>query len=86
MRFNGDEGLGIAVVVDIFLEVIRRNFLAADFAGAVLAAHRLVLHILAGNGFERPENFHLLVAHRFCFELRGRFHGYQAEELEQVVL
>ncbi|MNT94668.1 hypothetical protein D3C72_2364070 [compost metagenome] len=56
--------------------------MAADLAGAVLAAHRLVAHVLPGDGFQRLEDLHLLVAHRLGVEAYRRFHRHQAEQLQ----
>ncbi len=86
LHLQGDEGLGVAVVIDVLLEVVGRHFLAADLAGAVLAAHGLVLHIEPGDGLERFEDLHLLVAHRLGVETHRRLHRHQAEQLQQVVL
>ncbi|MNQ73243.1 hypothetical protein D3C85_879700 [compost metagenome] len=60
--------------------------MAADLAGAVLAAHCLVAHVLSGDGFQCLEDLHLLVAHGFGVEAYRRFHRHQAEQLQQVVL
>ncbi|MNN19597.1 hypothetical protein D3C81_1328430 [compost metagenome] len=86
LGLHGDEGLGVAVVVHVFFEVVRRHFLTTDASGAILAAHGLVLHVLAGNGLEGTQNLHFLVPHGFGLELRRRLHGHQAQQLQQVVL
>ncbi|MNV75439.1 hypothetical protein D3C71_1687250 [compost metagenome] len=81
MRLDGDEGFGVAVVVHILLKVVGRHFLPADVAGAVLAAHGLVLNVLTGDRLEGTQDLHFLVTHRFGLELRGGLHGHQAQQL-----
>ena len=78
------ERLRVAGPVE-FVQVARHG-LAVDQACGVLAAHGLPERGRPGQRAQRLQHLQLLVTHGLAVQHRRRFHGHQAQQLQQVVL
>ena len=85
LRLDGDKGLGVAAVFAEVFQVARRE-LAVDGACSVLAAHRDLSNSVRRDGPKRSQHLDFFTANRVCVQAGGRFHGDQAQQLQQVVL
>ena len=81
---DGDEGLGVALAAELVEIALHRA--ARGGTGPVLAAHRCLRGLGAADALQRAQHLQLLVAHRIGVHRGGRFHGDEAEQLQDVVL
>src|SRR4029077_21040149 len=84
-KFQGDEGFGVGLGIDVGFVAVASELLAVHFARAVLAANRVGEDFLGSEGLNGVQDFGLLVADFVGVEGDGRLHGGHGKELEKMV-
>ena len=84
--FNRHIGFGVAAGGHLVLIQIACQGFAFFFAGNILAAHHIFIHISRSERLERFHHFEFFIAHGIGIEAGRRFHSRHTQHLHQVVL
>src|ERR1700676_1237383 len=84
-KFQGNEGLGVGLRIDVGFFAVARELFAVHFTRAVLAANRVGEDFFGAERLDGVKDFGLLVAAFIGVEGDGRLHGGHGEELEKMI-